>query len=280
MRFSLVGLLLVSEQFQHHIEFVCQGEVDAVGALLFERFRRVGVEVVDFHPGVVHGFGVLGGAGDCQLNELAFVFNRLSSVSGHVRVSGHVANLNAWDGFSRLQTRLERRRQKRLMEFAFFRNQFGGGHGGVRGGAVNVNPDVVRNAVQRFFQRRDFRSGEFRVEFNAGVQTPDFVKRQLGDRPGSVCRPVDGWIVHDNHFTVFGQFDVQFNHLRAFSDGGFECWYRVFRIILFVAAMSANAASRHDDSVVRQNQRKAQKAESDKEDCFLHGGVWVVKISN
>ena len=221
----------------------------------------------------MHGFGVLGGAGDCQLNELAFVFNRLSSVSGHVRVSGHVANLNARDGFSRLLPRLERRCQKRLMKSAFFRYEFGGGYDGV-GRAMDVNPDVSRQAVERFFQRRDFRSGEFRVELDAGVQIPDFFKRQVSDGACPVGRSVYGRVVHDNHFAVFGQLDVKLYHLRALFHSGLERRNGVFRIKLFVAAMGANAALRHDNGVVCQNQRKAQKGEGDKEvDGFLHGVV-------
>jgi len=58
-----------------------------------------------------------------------------------------------------------------------------------------------------------------RVKPAAGIQSPDFLQTVKPDRSFAVGRAIEGIVMDDDHLTVSGQGDVQFDHVTASEDG-------------------------------------------------------------
>ena len=109
---------------------------------------------------------------------------------------------------------------------------------------MNVQPDIARHNRQRFIEGRDLRSGEPGRFPRSEIKRANLVEREVEDMAGSVARPVDRPVVHDDHLPVFGEPDVELDHLGFHQNRRFEGGKGVFRKFGLPAAVGADPPRR------------------------------------
>jgi len=110
------------------------------------------------------------------------------------------------------------------------------------------------------------------------LQCADFIEGELIDFPLAVGRPIDGAIVHENEFSVFGFADIEFDVIAAEINGGADRGKRVFGGIFMRSAMCSDEdALTNRIGCVRLGHGEKSRCDERELEQRFHGVVILVR---
>ena len=168
------------------------------------------------------GGEVFGAVAAVELDEVALGVDGELDVGAAVGpLAGHVADADFGDGVSGFGGLFDGAGEEGVVEASEAIDFFCGGFGDAGGMfEVDVAFDFAGDDGEDFFEGGDAGAFEFRIEPASGVECAELVEGEVADFACAVGGAVDGGVVHDDEFAVFGELDVEFDHGDTFFDGG------------------------------------------------------------